>query len=627
MSLCINPHCSKPDRLDNINNRYCQSCGSDLFLNERYRVMRLLSDRSGFGNIYEVFEQGTPKILKVLKSEWNSDAKAVELFKREAEVLRQLPHPGIPQVEGYFQYQTRSNFGLHCIVMEKIDGVDLEQWLEQRNNQGITQEQAIQWLKEIAEILQLVHEKQFFHRDIKPGNIMIRPNGQLVLIDFGTARQETYTYLAKVGGVGGITSVTSAGYTPPEQQNAQAVPQSDFFALGRTLVQLLTGQHPLKFYDAHQDELNWRSPSGISPLLLDFIDNLMERIPSKRPMNTQALLHRIEELEKILIIVPKSPLIGRVSGSNYLQANPCVIKKATYCVNTLANILRGHSSMVSSVAISPDGQTLVSGSLDETIKIWNLATGNLIRTLAGHSRGVSSIKISPDGQTLVSCGRDNCGRGNIKIWNLTTGNLIRTLAGHSLWVSSVAISPDGQTLVSCGGDKDIKIWNLATGNLISTLAVYSPFLASVKISPDGQTLVSHGGSTIKIWNLATGNLISTPAVHSRKVNSVAISPDGQTLVSGSLDTTIKISNLATGNLIRTLGRHSLWVRSVAISPDGQTLVSCGGDAAIKIWNLANGNLIRTLGGHSLWVTSVAISPDGQTLVSCDRNTIKIWRGQ
>lgn len=119
MSLCINPHCRQPDRLDNINNRYCQSCGSDLFLNERYRVMRLLSDRSRFANIYEVFEQGTPKILKVLKSEWNSDVKAVELFKREAEVLRQLPHPGIPQVEGYFQYQTRSNFGLHCIVMEK----------------------------------------------------------------------------------------------------------------------------------------------------------------------------------------------------------------------------------------------------------------------------------------------------------------------------------------------------------------------------------------------------------------------------------------------------------------------------------------------------------------------------
>ncbi|MCT7966362.1 serine/threonine protein kinase [Laspinema sp. D1] len=646
MSLCINPHCRQPDRLDNINSRYCQSCGSDLLLNGLYRVKRLLSDRSGFGNIYEVFEQGTPKILKVLKSEWNSNAKAVELFKREAEVLRQLSHPGIPQVESYFQYQTQAGFGLHCIVMEKIDGLDLEQWLGQQKNPGITQEQAIKWLKEIAKILQIVHEKQFFHRDIKPANIMIRPNGRLVLIDFGTARQETYTYLAKVGGVGGVTSVTSAGYTPPEQQNAQAVPQSDFFALGRTFLHLLTGQHPLKFYDAHQDELNWRAYlSGISPLLLDFIDNLMERIPSKRPMNTQALLHRIEELEKKLITAPNPPRtnpkmtlpfavatgllilvgLGGVSGYKYLQANPCVIKKATYCVNTLVNTLAGHSGWVWSVAISPDGQTLVSASNDKTIKIWNLANGNLIRTLAGHSRLVNSVAISPDGQTLVSGSAD----GTIKIWNLSNGELIRTLAGHSNSVSSVAISPDGQTFVSGSYDNTIKIWNLANGELIGTLAGHSSYVYSVAISPDGQTLVSGShDNTIKIWNLANGELIGTLAGHSSYVYSVAISPDGQTFVSGSYDKTIKIWNLSNGNLIRTLAGHSSYVYSVTISPDGQTLVSGSWDNTIKIWNLSNGNLIHTLAGHSDYVSFVAISPDGQTIVSGSQDgTINIWRGE
>jgi serine/threonine protein kinase len=539
MSLCINPHCRQPDRLDNINNRYCQSCGSDLFLNERYRVMRLLSDRSRFGNIYEVFEQGTPKILKVLKSEWNSDLKAVELFKQEAEVLRQLSHPGIPQVEGYFQYQTQSGFGMHCIVMEKIDGVNLEQWLGQQNSQGITQEQAIKWLKEIAQILQFVHEQHFFHRDIKPLNILIRPNGRLVLIDIGTTRQETYTYLANVGGIGSITSVTSAGYTPPEQQNAQPLPQSDFFALGRTFVHLLTGQHPLMFYDAYNDEFNWRSHlSEISPLLLDFIDNLMERIPRKRPMNVQALWHGIEELEKQLIQPPQPPLIGEVSGSNYLQANPSVIQKSTY-FNTLSSTLAGHSRSVNSVAISPDGQTLVSGSNDKTINIWNLANGKLIRTLTGHSGWVRSVAISADGQTLVSGSYDK----KINIWNLANGNLIRTLAGHFRGVLSVAISADGQTLVSGSHDKTINIWNLANGNLIHTLAEHSLGVNSVAMSPDGQTLVSGSAdNTIKIWNRAKKKLklIDTLAGHSERVNSLAISPDGQTLVSGSADNTIKI---------------------------------------------------------------------------------------
>jgi serine/threonine protein kinase len=626
MSLCINPHCRQPDRLDNINNRYCQSCGSDLFLNERYRVMRLLSDRSRFGNIYEVFEQGTPKILKVLKSEWNSDLKAVELFKQEAEVLRQLSHPGIPQVEGYFPYQTQSGFGMHCIVMEKIDGVNLEQWLGQQNSQGITQEQAIKWLKEIAQILQFVHEQHFFHRDIKPLNILIRPNGRLVLIDIGTTRQETYTYLANVGGIGSITSVTSAGYTPPEQQNAQPLPQSDFFALGRTFVHLLTGQHPLMFYDAYNDEFNWRSHlSEISPLLLDFIDNLMERIPRKRPMNVQALWHGIEELEKQLIQPPQPPLIGEVSADNSLQANCWVIKKATYYINTLAHTLTDHYGWVFSVAISPDGQTLVSGSDDKTIKIWNLANENLIRTLAGHSKSVNSVAISPDGQTLVSGSYDK----TIKIWNLANGNLIRTLTGHSESVNSVAISPDGQTFVSGSYEKTIKIWNLANGNLIRTLAGHSKSVNSVAISPDGQTLISGSeDETIKIWNLVHGNLINTLAGHSGWVWSVAISPDGQTFVSGSYDETIKIWNLANGNLIRTLTGHSRGVNSVAISPDGQTLISGSEDETIKIWNLANGNLIGTLAGHSGWVNSVAISPDGQTIVSGSNDkTIKIWRSE
>ena len=575
-----------------------------------------------------MFEQGIPKILKVLKSEWNSEAKAIELFQREAEVLRQLPHPGIPQVEGYFPYQTQSGLGMHCIVMEKIDGVNLEQWLGQQNYQGINQKQAIKWLKEIAQILQFVHEQHFFHRDIKPLNILIRPNGRLVLIDIGTTRQETYTYLANVGGIGSITSVTSPGYTPPEQQNAQPLPQSDFFALGRTFVHLLTGQHPLMFYDAHNDTFTWRSHlSEISPLLLDFIDNLMERIASKRPVNAPALWHGIEELEKQLTQPPQPPLIGEVSADTYLQANPSVIQKSTY-FNTLSSTLAGHSRSVNSVAISPDGQTLVSGSDDKSINIWNLANGNLIRTLASHSRSVNSVAISPDGQTLVSGSDDK----TINIWNLANGNLIRTLAGHSGWVRSVAISPDGQTLVSGSYDKKIKIWNLTNGNLIRTLTGHHfRGVLSVAISPDGQTLVSGShDKTINIWNLAKGNLIHTLAEHSLGVNSVAMSPDGQTLVSGSYDKTINIWNLANGNLIRTLAEHSSSVRSVAISPDGQTLVSGSADNTIKIWNRAKAKLklIDTLAGHSDSVFSVAISPDGQTIVSGSYdNTIKIWRGK
>jgi len=302
MSLCINPTCPQPNHPDNDENRFCQSCGSQLELLGRYRVMRLLSDKTGFGKVYEAYEQDTPKIVKVLKEELSSDAKAVELFQKEAAVLRQLDHPGIPNEDSYFQYQTRMGLVLHCIAMEKIEGPNLEAWLKQQQNRPISQDQAIAWLKQLAEILRLVHGKQYLHRDIKPSNIMIRADGQLVLIDFGTAREVTRTYLAKVSsGAGGITAIMSSGYTAPEQMNGLAVPQSDFFALGRTFVFLLTGHHPLDLYDAYHNMLDWRNhATHVSPLLLNFIDWLMAREVSQRPANAQEILRRLAEIEQQL---------------------------------------------------------------------------------------------------------------------------------------------------------------------------------------------------------------------------------------------------------------------------------------------------------------------------------------
>ncbi len=302
MSFCINPVCPKPNHPDNDENRFCQSCGSQLELLKRYRVLRLLSDKTGFGKVYDAYEQDTPKILKVLKEDLSSDAKAVELFQQEAAVLGHLNHPGIPKVDGYFQYQTRNGLLLHCIVMEKIEGLNLEQWLRQQQNRPISQEQAVTWLKQLLEILALVHGKQYLHRDIKPSNIMIRPDGQLVLIDFGTAREVTRTYLAKISsGGGGITAIMSSGYSAPEQINAQAVAQSDFYALGRTFVFLLTGYHPLEMYDSHDNELHWHNhATQISPLLLNLIDSLMVRDVNQRPATAQDIIICLERIEEQL---------------------------------------------------------------------------------------------------------------------------------------------------------------------------------------------------------------------------------------------------------------------------------------------------------------------------------------
>nr|WP_242054897.1 serine/threonine-protein kinase [Nostoc flagelliforme] len=261
-----------------------------------------MSDKTGFSKVYEAYEQNTPKILKILKEDLSGDAKAVELFQQEVTVLEQLNHPGIPKEDSYFQYQTRNGLVLHCIAMEKIAGYNLEQWLKQQNC-PISQEQAIDWLRQLIEILDVVHGKKYLHRDIKPSNIMIKFPfekgwGNLVLIDFGTATEITQTYQDQLNNSDQMTALMSSGYSAPEQMNGQAAPQSDFFALGRTFVFLLTGYHPLEMYDVQHNLLHWQNHAiHISPLLLNLIDKLTASDIEKRPANTQEILHSLEEIE------------------------------------------------------------------------------------------------------------------------------------------------------------------------------------------------------------------------------------------------------------------------------------------------------------------------------------------
>jgi formylglycine-generating enzyme required for sulfatase activity len=249
-------------------------------------------------------DRNTPKVLKLLT---NNDAKYVELFQREAEVLSRLNHPGIPQVEpdGYFTvFPRNSNEPLHCLVMEYIEGMNLEEYLHQRENRPINQKLALQWLTELVTILDVVHNQNFFHRDIKPSNIMLQPDGTLVLIDFGTAREITSTIIAG----GQNTQAYTPDYGAPEQQKGYAVLQSDFFALGRTFVYLLTGKHPNQFYDPYTDECNWHpAANNVSSLLADFLDYLMARLPGERPANTQVILQQLQQIEQKLY-PPKVPL-------------------------------------------------------------------------------------------------------------------------------------------------------------------------------------------------------------------------------------------------------------------------------------------------------------------------------
>ena len=270
----------------------------------------------------------------------------------------------------------------------------------------------------------------------------------------------------------------------------------------------------------------------------------------------------------------------------------------------------GHSKPVTSLAFSPEGKTLASGSVDRSIKLWDVASGRELRSLGGHGSWVISVAFSPDGRTLASGSDDN----SIKLWDAASGRELRTLTGHRKNVVSVAYSPDGKILASGSWDKSIKLWDPATGRELRSLTGHGESVSSVAFSPDGKTLVS-GGRSIKLWSVATGRELRSLRGRIVGVSSVAFSPDGKTLASGNDDNSIMLWDAVSGRTLGTLIGHSKSVASVVFSPDGKTLASGSSDESIKLWDVASGHELRSLSGHGTLEQSIAFSPDGKTLAS------------
>ncbi len=285
----------------------------------------------------------------------------------------------------------------------------------------------------------------------------------------------------------------------------------------------------------------------------------------------------------------------------------------------------GHNNSVTSVAFSPDSKYALSGSLDNTLKLWKVATGRELRTFTGHTDYVTSVAISPDGKYALSGSWDS----TLKLWELATGREVRTFAGHTSWVTSVAISPDGKYALSGLADKTLKLWELATGKEVRTFTGHYAGVRSVAFSPDGKYAISGSGeymavdNTLRLWEVKTGRTVRTFAGYTSDVNSVTFSPDGKYALSGSKDRTLKLWEVATGKEVRTFTGHALSVESVAFSGDGEYALSGSADNTLKLWKIETGKEIRSFAGHANYVESIVISPDGKYALYGNM-TLKLW---
>jgi len=286
--------------------------------------------------------------------------------------------------------------------------------------------------------------------------------------------------------------------------------------------------------------------------------------------------------------------------------------------------LRGHLETVFSVAFSPDGQQIVTGSKDATAKVWEAASGKLLVTLKGHRAAVNAAAFSPDGRRIVTGSFDNTAR----VWEAASGQPLFTLKEHLSPVNSACFSSDGQWILTGSDDHTAILWEAGGGNLRRRLQGHTDGVSAVAFSTNGQRIATGSvDHTAKVWDAASGQLLLTLPGQA-VVTSVAFSPDGQRIVTGSVDPTAnKVWDATSGKELFTLkgldGIGSIF--SVAFSPSGRRIVTAGYAGAAKVWEAASGQELRTIKAHLAPIFSVAISPDGRRIATgSDDQTARVW---
>jgi WD40 repeat protein len=289
----------------------------------------------------------------------------------------------------------------------------------------------------------------------------------------------------------------------------------------------------------------------------------------------------------------------------------------------LVRTLQGHAKEIGAVTITPDGNHIISASWDNTLKVWEVSTGQEVRTLKGHTSDVNAVAITPDGKHVVSGSHDR----TIKVWEIASGREVHTLQGHSEGISAVAVTPDGQHIISGSYDSTIKVWELASGQEVRTLEGRGHWLNAFVVTPDGQhMIVGFDDGTINILEVASGREVNTLRGHGEGVSALAVTPDVQYIISGSHDNSLKVWEVTTAQEVCTLEGHSDVVLAVAVTPDGQYIVSGSDDAKLKMWEVADWREVRTFEMPGDGANATAVTPDGQYIItgSYDGN-LRIWK--
>jgi serine/threonine protein kinase len=521
-----------------------------------YRLVRSLG-YGGFAEVYLAQNIYIPKqvAIKILHDVIPPQEQID--FIREAQTLEPLKHPHIVQIID-FGIQN----GTPYLIMDFAPQGNLRHKHPIGSKVPLTT--VVEYIKQIAAALQFAHDHKVIHRDVKPENILLGANNELLLTDFGIATVAHRTVSRQP-----IASAGTPAYMAPEQLQGQPCPQSDQYAVAIMVYELLTGVRP---FNGTTTEIAMQqltvAPSPLQrflPTLPDGVQTVVLKALSKDPRQRYASMS--EFATALQHPFYDTPTVADLPARS---VNQPVLPGTTHCIND------EHIHRVTSLIWSADSTRIISRDWDSIVQTWNTTTGVTLN-IESIERFIPPELQSPNGM-YIALPNDN----TVQIWNAVTG-IMHTYSEHITNICSVAWAPDSIHVASGDWKGTVQIWNAITGKNLRTYSDHTTTICSVAWSPDSRYIASTNDNVVQIWKAVTGKKLLTYAEHKDKVWALTWSPDSTSIASASEDKTVQVWNATTGKTLLTYSEHRNAIVLVRWSPDSSRIASADKGGTIRIW--------------------------------------------